>query len=232
MNLRFLVRTFIVFVAAMRLNLKAVQSVCRALGCWGLYLALLLSLPLSLLPSTLGQANELAPPGDQAPSRELVQSKELVQPKELPASTNCVSWQGSLEQGGFVWGKVSPRATVKMDGVVLDVLPDGTTMVGFTREAPEKSELSVVSGETNCTQTLNIAQREYNIQRVEGVPSKTVTPPQEQLERIRREGAQVKAARKQLFDRPALLGSVLGEFVWPVAGADIRRLRQPALLQR
>ena len=41
--------------------------------------------------------------------------------------------------------------------------------------------------------SLNIAMREYRISRVEGVPQRTVTPPAEQLERIRREREKFEA---------------------------------------
>ncbi len=71
---------------------------------------------------------------------------------------------------------------------------------------------------TNCSQTLQVARREYNIQRVEGVPQATVTPPPEQLERIRREAALVADARAPSIERPELIEKVLAGFVWPAQG--------------
>ena len=50
-----------------------------------------------------------------------------------------------------------------------------------------------VGGSLICT--LDIADREYRISRVEGVPQRTVTPPPEQLERIRHEREKVRAAK-------------------------------------
>ncbi len=124
---------------------------------------------------------------------------------------------GSLTQGGLVWGKVPPGSRVSLNGVALDVLEDGTTIAGFGRDAPATAEL-LVEGIGPCQQTLHIARREYNIQRVTGVPQQTVTPPPEQLERIRREQALVDAAKARRLPRPDLLQDALAGFQWPALG--------------
>lgn len=133
------------------------------------------------------------------------------------AAAQCPQLSGALEQGGFVWGKVAPGSSVTLAGQSLDVLDDGTIFAGFGRDAPATAEL-VVQGPQACRETLQVAAREYRIQRVEGVPQETVTPPAGQLERIRREGALVSAARADRLDRPDLLGSVLAGVVWPLEG--------------
>lgn len=136
----------------------------------------------------------------------------------LPALANdCMSLTGNLTQGGLVWGKVPPGHTVSLDGSPLVVLDDGTTVAGFGRDAAASAEL-VVSGETDCRQTLAISQRDYNIQRVEGVPQRTVTPPQEQLDRIARERALVGSAKARVIERPDLLRDTLAGFTWPAQG--------------
>lgn len=134
-----------------------------------------------------------------------------------PIQADCLQYSGALEQGGFIWGKVAPGSRVTLDGQALDVLADGTTFAGFGRDAPATAEL-VVSGPASCSQTLQVSRREYRIQRVEGVPQKTVTPPPEDLERIRREAALVAAARTPSLQRPDLLATVLGGFAWPAQG--------------
>lgn len=133
------------------------------------------------------------------------------------AAANCVDLQGHLTQGGLVWGKVPPGSVVRLDGEKLDVLDDGTTFAGFGRDAAASAEL-VIQGREPCRQTLLIAQREYNIQRVEGVPQKTVTPPPEELERIRREQALVDSAKAQRIVRPDFLRAALAGFTWPTLG--------------
>lgn len=133
------------------------------------------------------------------------------------SAANCPTIEGSLQQGGLIWFQVPPGSRVTLDDTALDVLPDGTTLAGFGRDAGPTAQLRV-SGPQPCGQTLQIATREYRIQRVEGVPQKTVTPPKEQLERIRREAALVRKARAPRLEDPALLHSVLGAFEWPAYG--------------
>lgn len=133
-----------------------------------------------------------------------------------PASA-CVELQGELQQGGLVWGQVAPGSRVSLDGDSLDVLADGTFIAGFGRNAGAAAVLQV-EGAGACRETLAVASREYNIQRVEGVPQQTVTPPPEQLARIARERALVSAAKNRRIERPDLLGQALAGFDWPVQG--------------
>lgn len=129
----------------------------------------------------------------------------------------CVDLQGELQQGGLVWGQVAAGSSVTLDGESLDVLADGTFIAGFGRNAAAASVLQVEGGGA-CRQTLAIASRDYNIQRVEGVPQQTVTPPPEQLARIARERALVNAAKNRRVERPDLLAQALAGFRWPVKG--------------
>jgi len=135
----------------------------------------------------------------------------------MAAAAQCVSLQGQLVQGGLVWGQAAPGSRVTLDKTPLDVLADGTFIAGFGRDAAPGAEL-VVTEQGGCTQALQIARREYNIQRVEGVPQETVTPPPEQLERIRRERELVRNAKIQTLRRPDLLQAALAGFQWPAVG--------------
>jgi murein DD-endopeptidase MepM/ murein hydrolase activator NlpD len=132
----------------------------------------------------------------------------------MSASARCVDLQGQLQQGGLIWGQVTPGIAVSLDGQPLDVLADGIFLAGFGRDAAGTAELVV----GDCRQPLAVASREYNIQRVEGVPQQTVTPPPEVLERIARERELVNAAKARWIARPDLLADALAGFSWPVEG--------------
>ncbi len=136
----------------------------------------------------------------------------------LGVSASCVDVQGQKRQGGLIHGKVAAGSSVTLDGSALQVLPGGEFVAGFGRDAPANATLSVHSAETRCTQKLTIASREYNIQRVEGVPQKTVTPSKEHQARIAREQALVRAAKGQRLQRPDLLQEALAGFSWPAVG--------------
>ena len=131
------------------------------------------------------------------------------------AGAKCPPLAGEAIQGGLIWGRVDPAATVTLDELTLDVLPDGHFVAGFHRDAPPRSVLRVDDG---CELVVQVAQRQYRVQRVEGVPQRTVTPPPQQLARIRRERALVAAAKARRIENPAWLMQIDGAFVWPLRG--------------
>lgn len=131
------------------------------------------------------------------------------------AQENCPQLEGRFEQGGLVWGQLDENRSLKLNDLPVPVLPDGTFVVGFGRDAPASLTLKI--GEVlSCV--IDISSREYRISRVEGVPQRTVTPPEAQLERIRRERERVRAAKAQRLVRPDLLIAVRKGLAWPVTG--------------
>lgn len=132
-----------------------------------------------------------------------------------PVFAACPELAGEPTEGGLVWGRTEPGTAVSLDGESIDVAADGRFVIGFHRDANVESLLRVGAG---CEQKISIRQREYRVQRVEGVPQRTVTPPPEQLERIRRERALVSAAKAVRIARPDWLMQIDGGFSWPVVG--------------
>lgn len=131
--------------------------------------------------------------------------------------TDCVDLEGDPMQGGLLWGQVAPGAEVSVDGKPLPVMPDGAFLLGIGRDA--NTEITLVTEvDARCEQVVAIGQRDYRIQRVEGVPQKTVTPPEDVLERIARERALVREAKSMRLERPEFLQSVRSGLSWPATG--------------
>ena len=137
---------------------------------------------------------------------------------ELPADpTQCVVLQGNSIQGGMLWGQTSATAEIRFGDRRVPVLPDGQFLLGLGRDMPASVEL-IVEDEATCRQIVAVAARDYRVQRIEGVPQRTVTPSDEHLERIRVEREKVRAAKsRRLLSTDGLLAVQQG-FVWPVTG--------------
>ncbi|MDE1173000.1 MAG: M23 family metallopeptidase [Parvibaculaceae bacterium] len=123
--------------------------------------------------------------------------------------------EGHLEQGGLVFGKTAPGTKISLDGIAVPVGADGSFLLGFDRDHGPHANLSSVTPDGHAqTETLAIALRDWQIQRVEGVPPKYVTPPADELARIQREVALKKAAR------PFATKTEYYEsgFIWPATG--------------
>ena len=121
---------------------------------------------------------------------------------------------GPLIQGGLVRGQVAPGQTVALDGQAIATTGDGHFVVGFGREHPSRSVLRVSGPKAVFERTLAIEAREYQTQHIKGLPKKMVTPDPNARARIKRDQAEVKAARAVHSTRL----DFLQPFRWPVVG--------------
>ena len=122
---------------------------------------------------------------------------------------------GPRTQGGLLRGHVPPGSTVEYEGGAVRVSPDGWFLVGFGRDAPPEAVLEVVFPDgRSARQVLKVERREYDIQRIDGLPPSKVTPSEEDLVRIRAEVKMVRKARA--IDDPRT--DFLGGFLWPIKG--------------
>lgn len=129
----------------------------------------------------------------------------------------CVTLTGDAIQGGLLWGSVGPDIAVRFDNRDVPVASDGSFLLGLGRDAPSQLTLEI-EGNTVCQQAVTVAQRDYIVQRIEGVPQRTVTPPQEELDRIARERVLVRNAKAARLERPDLLSAVKAGMRWPLLG--------------
>jgi murein DD-endopeptidase MepM/ murein hydrolase activator NlpD len=143
----------------------------------------------------------------------------------LPASVFAQQNSSSLDtkivfptnvpQGGLVLGKVPPGSTVRYAGRDLRVSGYGTVVFGVGRDEPGPLEVEIKrpDGIRDAAQ-ITVTPREWPQEQVNGVPPKTVNPPPAIAERIKREQAQVTAARARDDDRT----DFAKPFMWPVQG--------------
>ena len=110
---------------------------------------------------------------------------------------------GDFIQGGLVHGRVKPIDTrVYLNGIEALIHEDGRFLLGFDRDASTQMTLRVVGiNQQDCVRVIQVQKRQYNIQRIDGLPNEQVHPDRDALIRIRTESAQVKAARALLDAR-------------------------------
>jgi murein DD-endopeptidase MepM/ murein hydrolase activator NlpD len=133
----------------------------------------------------------------------------------VAAAASEMHLEGELVQGGLVRGQVAPGSAVWLDGRALRVSADGWFVFGFGRDAAERAAL-VVRHPDGCEdrRVLAIARRTYNIQRIDGLPPRQVTPSEEDLARIEADAKLLEAAR--LRDTDGL--GFTQEVTWPALG--------------
>ena len=127
----------------------------------------------------------------------------------------AMTLEGDYVQGGMLIGQVEPGSQVSVNGKSVKVSKTGEFLVGFDRDAPLQHKLVVSQdGKPRQTRQFTIKAREYQIQRIDGLPPSKVTPPKRDWERIKKDVALVKQARKLNEDRTDFLNG----FIWPSKG--------------
>lgn len=127
-----------------------------------------------------------------------------------------ISWAPQqLQQGQLVKGSGAQGCKLRMDDNELQVDEAGRFVFGFGRDYKSSALLTAYcEGQPMQAWKLTIAPREYLIQRIDGLPPSKVSPNEEQLQRIRKEVAAAKQARKHRDVR----ADVFEDFVWPATG--------------
>ena len=108
---------------------------------------------------------------------------------------SAVEFFGKFEQGSFILGKTKPTTKVKIDNKKIRVSKDGFFAFGLGRD--RKNNVVIIIKENGKTKTIEkqVLKRKYKIQRIDGLPSKQVTPPPEVYDRIKKDNILIGKAR-------------------------------------
>lgn len=133
----------------------------------------------------------------------------------LSAPVMALDTTGVWQQGAVITGRVEVGTQVRFMDRDVRVTPSGQFVIGLGRDAKAQAVLTTVDASGVETPHLfDVGKRKYNIQKIEGVPKKTVNPSKEQVARSRKEGAQAWRARQ--IDSPR--EDFAQTFQWPLVG--------------
>lgn len=123
--------------------------------------------------------------------------------------------RGEWQQGGVIIGKVPVGNQVEYRKKKLQLSPKGEFVIGLGRDAGKEATLVTIdSAGIRKEHRFNVKVRTYKIQKVTGVPQRTVDPDPAQIERAKREAQLAADARKG--DLP--LTFFAQKFEWPLIG--------------
>jgi murein DD-endopeptidase MepM/ murein hydrolase activator NlpD len=132
---------------------------------------------------------------------------------------HAVSFEGEFIQGGLLIGQVQEGQTVSYQGKSIKLTTNNQFLLGLGRNAPAITSITINSQDQDPeTITLEIAPRQYNIQKIEGVPAKTVTPPASDLSRIKQDASMVRKARKLVSNKQDFLKGFVKPANGPISG--------------
>lgn len=112
-----------------------------------------------------------------------------------------VRCEGEFTQGAMLICRMAPGTEVDFGDQSATADSDGWVILGLNRDQGDEITLSAsLPDGTEFQQTHSVRQREYNVQVVEGVPQRTVTPSEADLVRIREEGRRKAGAYTSRWD--------------------------------
>ena len=122
---------------------------------------------------------------------------------------------GKAVEGGLIIARTDPANQIMLDENAVEISENGVFVIGFHRDSDAPASLRIIAPDGDVkTSLLEPRQRDYNIQRIDGLKSTMVTPPATVLARIKSDGDAVRAARQ----RQAPLGDFWRGFDWPALG--------------
>ena len=109
----------------------------------------------------------------------------------ITTSSFAVTFNGKFIQGSFILGKADPGSEVFIDKKKVRVTSEGFFAFGLSRD--RKNDIVITVNKKKIVK--KVLKRKYNIQKIDGLEKKKVTPPKEVYERIKRENKWIGEAR-------------------------------------
>ena len=123
--------------------------------------------------------------------------------------------RGAAIEGGLIIARTAAGTIVTVDDEIIPTTPDGLFIVGFHRDSDQPVTITITQPDgTSQLTVLTPEQRNYDIQRIDGLQQNMVTPPDSVFARIKSDQAAVAAARQKV----ATSGDFWQGIDWPVTG--------------
>ena len=129
----------------------------------------------------------------------------------------ATEFKGKFSQGAFILGITKPGSMVLIDEKKIRVSNDGHFVFGLDRDRKSNIIIKVIQDGNLETFEKKIVKRKYNIQKIDGLPKKQVTPPKEVYEKIKKDNILIGEARS--INSP--LDFFKGKFIKPLEKAII-----------
>jgi len=113
----------------------------------------------------------------------------------LSSNAFALNFDGKFIQGHFIIGKTYPKTKVWIDKRQVKVTKDGYFVFGLDRDRKYDVVITLNKDGNKEKVVKKVQKRKYEIQKIDGLPEKKVTPPKEIYERIKRENKLIANAR-------------------------------------
>ena len=121
----------------------------------------------------------------------------------------------SIQQGGLIIGQIIQGDSVKLNGTDLKISPDKRFVFAVGRDELGPMNITVLkNNKVISINQIKVIKRDYEIQRIDGLPKKMVTPDEEIIKRIIADNKIIVNAKKLNLDNTYFSNS----FMTPTKG--------------
>ena len=103
--------------------------------------------------------------------------------------------KGEFYQGNLIIGQTEPGSQIFIDKPKIKVSKDGYFAFGLSKDRKNDVVINVVNQNKTEEITKKVYKKKYQIQKIDGLPQKQVTPPKEVYERIKNDNKLIAEAR-------------------------------------
>ena len=111
------------------------------------------------------------------------------------SSLYALELKGAFYQGNLIIGKTEPKSQVFIDKKKVKVSNQGFFVFGLDKDRKNNILIEIIKNGISEKLTRKIYKKKYKIQKINGLPSKQVTPPKEFYERIKNDNKLIAKAR-------------------------------------
>ena len=126
----------------------------------------------------------------------------------------ALEFKGTFEQGSLVIGKTIPSSQIYIDKQKVKVTKDGYFLFAISRD--RKNDVVILYKINSQTKKIikKVKARKFKVQKINGLPKRKVTPNEQDMKRIRKEGELITKAKNTNSD----LEYFFKNFIRPVDG--------------
>ena len=108
---------------------------------------------------------------------------------------NAIELRGDFLQGNLIIGKTQPNSIVLIDKKEIKISKQGFFVFGLSKDRKNDLIIEIVENGLSKKIVKKVYKKKYKIQKINGLPSKQVTPPEEVYERIKNDNKLIGNAR-------------------------------------
>jgi len=108
---------------------------------------------------------------------------------------HSIELKGEFYQGNLIIGKTEPGSQIFIDKSKIKISKDGYFAFGISKDRKNDVIIKIINQNKTEEITKKVYKKKYQIQKINGLPQKQVTPPKEVYERIKNDNKLISEAR-------------------------------------